>query len=547
MKISKCFERCEYPISFFIIFVSVFFANLYAVFGLEVLLLDDNARFYLYKNNLYTINGPRAFIGLSLTLKTIPIYLFSNHSVEVARLYVLTFYMVPLSLLFYHFNRKYLQLPVWVCLISSILVNIVPSQHTMPAFLDGSYHVPGMIAFLASLIYTSRYLNHDSFVKGNFVIACLLWLLVCDLMAEMGIFLYPVLLFFIYSSGAPLKRQLSIYIGSFTITALRIASYFQTVGLNPTNKPSSLTTEEIIRRITQSIQWWVPFETTKSTSLLVALLLIAMTICLLLLAKKKRIKRSVDLTRPISFYSLLFVSASLPFWLVSPFFSVRYFYIPYFGLTTIAIILLHDFAVLTKQNKQPIAVAAAIALFATYSIQRHHYNKDLFSTANDKKELIFDTLKKENILSRTNIALVNFNAGTGGFHFWSSGYLQYLYQKPGVRGAIGPEYNFYDPFNLKQCGYDHRMSCLDLSKDLIAYKWQGDISRRMEFFLQWMNPKKRESEWHLYTYEDENVLKILKSGRGLTAYIKTLSALEIDPENVLWGNSNNANATEGLN
>lgn len=51
---------------------------------------------------------------------------------------------------------------------------------------------------------------------------------------------------------------------------------------------------------------------------------------------------------------------------------------------------------------------------------------------------------------------------------------------------MGNDMNFYDPFNLAHCGYSYKMSCLDVNKELVAFKKNAEHKvSRMTHFLQW--------------------------------------------------------------
>ncbi len=157
MLLVKHIRDHEYIVSFCLIFLVVTISNLHAVFGLDMLWKDDNVRYYSYVNDYYKIADPRSFIGLGLLLKWIFVAIFSNYSVQTARLLMLVAFMVPLSCLFYVFNRRFLHLSRWVSLVSAVLINIIPRQFAIPMFLDGSYPVSGMLVFLIALIFSSLY------------------------------------------------------------------------------------------------------------------------------------------------------------------------------------------------------------------------------------------------------------------------------------------------------------------------------------------------------------------------------------------------------
>ena len=108
------------------------------------------------------------------------------------------------------------------------------------------------------------------------------------------------------------------------------------------------------------------------------------------------------------------------------------------------------------------------------------------------------------------------------------------------------EINFYDAFNMQQCGYSHKMSCYDTGKELIAYKKEGSDIVKMSYFLQWNSPGSYESKWTLYKSDMNNMLSVAGTGTGLDEYKSKLQDLGVPGENVLWGNINDENAVKQL-
>ena len=165
--------------------------------------------------------------------------------------------------------------------------------------------------------------------------------------------------------------------------------------------------------------------------------------------------------------------------------SVRYFYIPFMGFTTVLIITLariHN-TYISKTRHIPFLVCL---VFFIYSAQTYSLNRPRFKHLNNKKDIILQLMEKESIDKDTQIALVNIAGFTGGYFYWSTGFLQYILNNPDVSGIIGREFNFYDPFNKNHCSYSYKMSCIDSTKKLIAYKRDSNFNiRRYTYFLQW--------------------------------------------------------------
>ena len=545
MQIANIIEKHEYKFSFLIIFLVVTISNLHSVFGLDMLLQDDNYRYYLIVNDSFTIPDSRSMSDfLWLHVKFLA-GIYSTYSVEHARLYVLLIYMVPLSCLFYFFNRRFLHISKWVSLLSAATINIIPSLYQVPAFLDGSYTVTGMLAFIIALIFTSLYLDSSRRNPLLLTMSIIGWFLSCDLMNEMGILLFPALLYFIYSSDAGFKRKTYLYLSTFIIASYRLYMYFQLDGV-PSNKPTDLSIQTITDRIIKSIEWWLPVSTRTSVAVVLGLLVAAM-LFYAYIKSLNDIDKKPNIARAYIFYGIWFLSCSFPFWFLSRFFSPRHMYISYIALTTMTFIAIYQLFIVKTRYRQQLAVISLLAIFSLYGSQRYFLNKEKFIQWNKTNSDIFTLLNRETIHDDTQFALVNINNGTGGLYYWSSGYLQYLLKKPGIRGVMGNEFNFYDPFNLKHCGFKFTMSCLNASKELIAFKKDARLQTvRMNYFLQWKEKGKRDSDWSLYKTDNNNRMNIVSTGTGINNYRNILSELNLSPEQVLWGNSNDKISLESL-
>jgi len=543
MQLKRLIDNHEYVFSFIVILLVVTIFNLHNVFGPQILLSDDNARYFLFVNDVFTIPNHRSITDLLWLHVRFIASIFSTYSVEYARLYVLLIYMIPLSCLLYVFNRKILELSQWVALASAVVINIIPRQYQVPAFLEGSYTVTGMLAFVITLIVTEQYLNSSRYKVIPIIAISIGWLLTCDLMNEMGVLLFPAYIYLIYSSDAQLIKKLYLYLITSLITVYRIYIYFHLAG-TLSNKPADHSLHVIANRIVKSIDWWLPVSTGTTTKFIFVVLM-AILVFYIYIKSKKSMREEKSIVRAYIFYGIWFLSCSFPFWFLSQYFSPRYFYISYIALTTITFITVYQALILPTRYRQQIATISIIIIFSLYGAQRYLMNADMFNTWNKLNSEIYSLLSNEIVNKDTQISLVNINTRTGGYYIWSSGYLQYLLKMPGVRGIIGDEYNFYDPFNLEHCGYRFTMSCLDTSKELIAYK--KDMTHhvvRMNYFLQWKDKGKRDSDWSIYKTNNKNRLSLVATGSGIDNYRNTLSELNLSPDQVLWGNYNDKKSLE---
>jgi len=516
-------------LNYFIIIVAVVLTNLVAVVTLDILIQDDNARYMIVVTNGYRDIFPwRSFFGIGPQLKW---YLMDvmSHSAYLARLIVLLCFMVPVSLLFYIFNTRVLAVSAWVALGTAIIVQSIPALYEFPAFVEGSYPARGMLPFIITLLLTTRFLQSRGHHAALLAVWVLCWVLSNDVMGEMGLFLYPALLFFLFTEDGSSKKKWVLFGASAVVVLTRLLAYLSTYG-HPTNSVSEAASADFSRRVTQSLEWWLPISLQLNFALIVSLALAALGVAVYF---RKRLKATLNSRsrRALVFYGIWFLSTGAPFWLLSKNFAPRYFYIAYFGLTCIFFILLDQLWVKRSRFNRSLAIAILVTLIGTYSVNRYKQIDEKFSKWNASKQSVYATLRTESIVPGAQIALINPSVPTWGFYPWSTGYLQYAFNEAGISGVIGPELSYYDPFDPESCGMQRIMSCLDPSRPLIAYRYE----KKIHLFLQWKLAGNPDSPWILYHSNPDNTLEVMASDTGLTKYKEFLQQNDIDSETVLWG------------
>ena len=523
--------------AFLTILIIVGTSNYSSVFGLDILLGDDNARYLSFVNGTRDFSLARGFFELAAYFKLLGIYLFSAVSVESARAFFLLFYMIPVSYLFYYYNRNYLKLSLWISLGSAVIINILPEQYLIPAFLDGSYPVPGMITFLVTLILIHSYLNERDVNYYKLAFSIIAWFIANDMNAELSVFLFPVIAVLIITDQSSLKRKLSIFIPVLSISFIRVYSYFNS--RNAINTPVEHSLDEIKHRIIQSIDWWLPYKASQLEAQVIYFTLFAIVILGILFLLKKDEARDKNL-RALALYTTWFLSTGFPFWFLSKSFTVRYFYVSHIALTAIFFILTYQIIKhFIPRNKITIYIMLFFVL-SFYGYQRNNYIQQKFDTKNKKNDFIISIIENENLGPNSQIALVNIDNGTGGKYIWSSGYFSYVLNDPNIRGIMGREYNFYNPFLEDNCLYVVDMSCLSSEKELIAFKvdMKTKHHKQMHYFLKWETTGDMKSDWIIYDNFKENNLNVFQAGSNLESYKNTLKEYGINSSSVLWGNLN---------
>lgn len=536
MNVSSFFKEYEIQFTITIISILVFAFNIIPSLSLDVLLLDDNARYYDIANNSYNLTG-RSFI--SPYIKYIG-HMLMFHSVQIARIYYIIIYMIPVSILFYILNRHYLKLPFGVSFGAAIVINILPNQKQIPVFIDGSSVLFGILFALISFIFCAKYLNHFAPIK-YWIVSIIFWYIANNTMGERALFLLPPFLVLIYSAESHLTRKIVSSSAIVLVSILRLFFYiftnFYDDGL-PQNlnaaQPVDLNTTEQVGRFIKSMEWWLPFANNKYTLIFTVIISIIILSGYIISTTTHGIKNNYK--NVYILYLSWFLLSGLPFWCMSRYFSVRYFYIPHIALTTLSLLSIY---IIIKYIFSDIKFyyIFIILLIPYYGIARHNIFSDHASSYNKRNQTIQNVLKNQYIPDNAQIAMVNFNMSTGGYFIWSSGHLKHSLKMDGVSGIIGPNYNFYNPFNTRHSTYNFKMSGLDTNKPLIAYI-RNNIDYKFEkinFFLDWKDEKKINSRWTLYKTNDNNNLEIIGTGSGLLSYKEFIKGRNINYNKILWG------------
>ena len=520
----------------------VFIFNIYPALGLDVLLLDDNARYHAMANDTYSFAG-RSF--LSPYIKYIGHAIMFN-STQLARVYYVIMYMLPLSFFFYYFNRNCLKLPFFVSYGAAVIMNILPNQKYIPVFIDGASVLFGMIFILTSFICCMKYLEDNKPLR-YIIFSAVLWFYSNNTMGERAIFLLPAALVLIFFAKSTLSRKALASTIFLSISSLRLYFYFFGKTMVAAGQPVDLIFGDKIHRFLKSIWWWLPI-TPPSEHLKYYAILIFIILIIGLVISATRHKRDYRPVMVYLFYFAWFFLSGFPFWWMSRYFSARYFYISHMGLTLLMILSCYVGIRYLLKNREAIIYCLLAATIFYYGISKNIIFSKMASERNKQNKKIVEIMKDEQVTENLQIAFVGFKTGTGSYYIWSSGYLEHSLKMNHLSGIIGVNYNFYNPFNKEHRGYSFKMSGLDVEKPLIAYRRNNVDYKftRMRFFLQWETMGTVDSEWTLYKTNDTNKLEIIGSGDGLESYRKIIQAKNIRHKDILWGDLSDGKAINSL-
>lgn len=526
----------EYLLALVIIAVVVSIFNYEAVFGLDVFILDDNSRIIdALKGNFFNDYFRNMGIGISL-LK------FLNYKLilmggDVARLFYLLVFMIPLSFACYIFNRACVKMDFIPSVFISVMINILPYQLHIPKFIDGSYSLVGALFLFISLIFASIYLDKGRNV--NLILAGFFWIVTNLTFFEMTIFIFPsiVLLFFFRKSE---RRNKIIALSVFTAVILYKIYFITSNDRGPAGSLTIQSLESIVYRFKLFSKWFAFYDIgdTKMTMLpfiLTCVLLVVVSIILVIKSKNSELIRNTLYAH--LFYLTLGIATTVPFLTVTKFISARYFYTA--NLALWSALILAFYTVFSRLIKNKNAVFIALTMLVLYSGYLRNMNEHNENKGNNRRfALICNELKTNtDIREDSQIVISGTNVGTGEFYVWSTGYIQNCLRRPDVTGIIGNEYSFYNPLNPAERGYSYKMSGMDIEKPLTLMRMNSGKITYGQFLLQWMDSKDKNSEWTVYRRNNETGLFEKKyAGHGYDEYISMTKENGLDFTEIMWGN-----------
>ncbi len=539
---------------YILILLLVVLFNLIAIFGLDVLLFDDQDRYWHVTQGHFT----RAILHRSLVGPFIEwgAYHIMAISPQLIRGIYVILLMAPLSCFFYYIYSNKFGLPRLPALTAAILPSILPNQDLIPAFINGSYVLYGLLFALASFYFGLNYLE-DKNDKGRLwlILAFLTYCLSSQTMAEHAVFLFPpfVIAFLGYTKFG---RRHIVLLASFLIIALFKIYWTLFVWNYAPNQPVSLSSHEILGRIGAYVKWASPLPLDNESVPYFFLIFSGIILAGFLvhvMADKGILHRTSGFVHvsarkhAVLIYGFAFVwavSTSFAFLFVSRFCNVRHFYISYFGLYALFILSLYGILCTAPSFKFRLDAIILISLVVVFGIARYsNLNRD-YSIRNQQSSIVRTELKKHELPQDSQIVIVGSDniPQTSGWWRYSTGYLQFVTKRKDITGLLGLEYSYYDPFNERKRLYDqdHKMNGLSLKQPLFLFGMLSDQGklRQYEYALQWKG-KSRNAPWTiLKTIRKSGKIESFLSGTGLDHYLSTMGRLQetgIPQSEILWG------------
>lgn len=539
---------------YILIAIPVVLFNLVAIFGPKILLQDDAVNYYNVVKGLFPFYYWRNGLFLLSITEWISWNIMAFSPQLIRAMYVL-FLAIPLSCVIYHLFRK-LGLPNNTAYTAAILPNILPAQNLIPAFLNGSYVLLGLLVMMGCFFKSFKYLDREDQSNRKTLFAAGLYLLISTQLMDQAVFFLPVLLFAVL--GYQKLNRKHLFLALSFIPAVSYKLVWVLLSPRKMTEITPVTGSIILSRLKYYFFSMLPFpDFLKPTNDFVLIIIIAIIITGLALTLRDPDNTFIR-SKPFSHLShrqfTLYIYGFLLIWTLgnivafitmSKLQTVRYSYIAAYGLNALLLISLVAIFKRIFMAKSFLINTAFIILI---------FQAGLFRTVELKT--YYDSLNRNQFHIQKNLSSFNFprdsqivmylTKGANYWGFWSSssGHLKFILKMNGIDGLIGSKakhyFDFYNPFDPKSHGYgtSDLMNGLSIDRPLFLFVEDNGGFRQYEYALQWQG-KTRDASWTIYQVNrSTGAIVPFTSGRGREEYLLKIKELEksgLQQTDILWG------------
>ncbi|MFC2146247.1 hypothetical protein ACFLRT_02690 [Acidobacteriota bacterium] len=543
--------------TYILIAVPIILFNLIAVFGADILLADDAAHYFrLTEGTLFKIKFIHLFLGTIINETT---YTIMGLSPELIRGIYVLFVMVPLSCLIYYLFQKKMGFPGVAAYSAAVLPNILPAQFQIPAFVNGTQVLLGLIAVAACLLFSFKYLDHQAQKNWKPLLMAAFLYLLATLVTDQPVFSFPVLVFAIWGYHKLNRKHLFLAV-SFSLVFLHKAAWIVLLPRGSTHMAET-SISGALKRLGQYFSAMLPLPQISPEGEFIILL--AIVFCSIIVTGlffyMKNHNEGFTILKPFAHLShkkfIFYIYGFLFIWLVSNIivfitvsprpFRVRYSYYAAYGLNALLALSLYPIlAKIFRSKKKLVTIAFAVLILITGWFRitqlKSHYDR-----LNADQAMIIENLNRFQFPENSQIVIYS----TYGGNFWgdwyqSSGHLRYMLKRNDINGFIGNKgrkyFDFYDPFDVRSRGFGkaHWMRGLDINRPLFLFVEKNKEFKQYEYALQWKE-KTGKAEWTIFHFDKKTGKEsLLLRGIGSDDYYSTLARLRskgISQNDILWG------------
>lgn len=543
---------------YILIGLTVIFFNLIAIFGLEVLLHDDPMCYSFALEG----NFPKYYMKLSplLAYKEWLAWNIMAFSPQLARgLYVLLL-MVPISCCFYYLFHTKFGFSRWAAFTAAILPNILPHHWQIPAGINMSYTLWGLLFAVFALMMGFYYLENSTSKNWLRLLGAVILYLISLLLMEQALFLFPPLALAFWGYMKFNRKHIWL-VSCFFIAA---AAKFVHMMIVPRLPIFNMPIETILRRTGLYFKWALPSPDIAPLFLVIGYVTIIVTGFILYMRQASAGKKSTTANKNFSHLSqktyLLYLYLFFTCWAVSSMvvficfswpYHIRYVHISSFGIN--ALLILSIYVILNRGLARGIkfntVVLMGIIIFS--GVYRYYILNDYYSYLNRSKAIMVLDLEKANLPKNSQIVVTGVKdypeSWTPGGWRRASSYFKFILNRTDVTGLIGPinsseYYHFDNHFDPKMRGFNKQwyMRGLSLDKPVFLYSLLQEEQklRQFEYALQWKGETKNAAWTILKLDKKTGKTSPSRSGIGMKEYLLTLEKLVkqgISQSDILWG------------
>jgi hypothetical protein len=472
--------------------------------------------------------------------------------------------MVPVSCCFYYLSRSSFGFSRPTAFAAAVLPVILPQQWEVPAGINMSYVLWGLLFSLLSFMLGFHYLEKNTPHNWARLTGALMCYLAATQIMEQSLFLFPPFALAFWGYHRFNKKSLRIIIAFSLVSLAKLVQ----ISLYTRKTMQWMTPGEVIERVGLYFQWALPVP--GIPPVFAAVIFLGIVLWGFILYFKHSVEEPAKETksptlfahlplksRGIFFYGL-FIGWSIitvsPGIVLSIVYTIRYTYISLFGAMAIFLFSLHTIILELfpgREKEKRLYIPLILILVIISGVSRYFYLKDILDLENTNQAVITRSLAKLKLPLHAQVVVVGIEGvGLKGFDGgWerSSGYLKFAMKRKDLNGLISPIhssalYNFDNHFDpgLRKWRPRYYMTGLAPEQPVFLFrldKRTGELNQ-LEYALQWRGDKK-DAPWTILKV-DKRTGKILPfaSGAGMEEYLSTLEKLKkpgIRQSDILWG------------
>ena len=541
-------EKHSDRVTYLLIAVTLILFNLIAIFGSKVLLHDEPGFYSMVINHQfpstwtqYNLIGPYTeWLAWNILA----------YSPPLARSVYVLFLLVPLSCCFYYLCRAIFQFPRLTAFAAATLPQILPMQWQIPAGINMSYVVWGLLFTMLSLILGFLYLEKDTPKNWVPFLAATLCFFIATQIMELALFILPPILLAFWGYRKFQRKHVYLIL---VFTLVGLAKYIQ-MTMYPRKIMRIMPFDVIFQRIGLYFTWALPVPALPP--LFATLIYFSIVFIAFLLYFKHPPQQSGPLFCRFSmkgrhlfvygFFLSWMITTILPIIILSIPYPPRYAYISMFGAQALFVYAIYLILKKVFPLKRQLKIAIFIIIILLAGVSRTIYLKNYYAIENRIAAIMVRDLNEIQLPWHAQIVIVNLEGFYGGWPR-SSGYFQFLLKRNDLSGLIGKVnsneyYNFDNHFDPLFRKWSSRYNMTGLSLDQPLFLFYFDKKNKklkpMEYALQWRGEKK-DAPWTILRVDKvDGQLYAFAWGVGMDEYLSTIRQLQkkgISQSDILWG------------